>query len=179
MLQNLWLIDQQILLWIQNNLRNDWLNVFMVIMTRLGDMGMIWLIIDVVLVLYPNTRKAGIFALIALVFTVFINDLILKNLIARSRPFDVIDGLVCLIDKPSSYSFPSGHAASSFAVAMILFLYLPKNEGFIALVLAFLIAFSRMYIGVHYGSDVFGGALLGSMIAFVIYYSELYFHKAL
>lgn len=92
----------------------------------------------------------------------------LKNLIRRVRPYEVISGLTALIEKQHDFSFPSGHTASSFAVAIILYQELPKKYGCIAIVLAILIAFSRLYLGVHYPSDVIAGAISGSCIGMLV-----------
>ena len=92
--------------------------------------------------------------------------MLLKHLIARSRPYDCILGLIPLITPPTDYSFPSGHTAASFAVGALLFRKLPKRYGIPALVLAALIGFSRLYLGVHYPSDVLAGALLGTGISY-------------
>jgi undecaprenyl-diphosphatase len=83
----------------------------------------------------------------------------------RTRPYEAINQLTRLIEAQSDYSFPSGHSASSFAAAIILYKTLPKKYGILALVLAFLIAISRLYVGVHYPTDVLFGILSGTLIA--------------
>lgn len=104
---------------------------------------------------------------LALLGSLIINNLILKNLIARIRPYEIINGLVPLIEKPTDYSFPSGHTGSSFAAACILYRKLPKRFGIPALLLAMLIGFSRLYLGVHYPSDVLFGIISGVGISYV------------
>lgn len=114
-------------------------------------------------------RKQGgsaAWGLLALVLSLLFNNMLLKHLIARSRPYDCIRGLIPLITPPTDYSFPSGHTAASFAVGVLLFRKLPKRYGIPALVLAALIGFSRLYLGVHYPSDVLAGALLGTGISY-------------
>ena len=103
---------------------------------------------------------------LALLGSLIINNLILKNLIARIRPYEIINGLVPLIEKPTDYSFPSGHTGSSFAAACILYRKLPKRFGIPALILAILIGFSRLYLGVHYPSDVLCGIISGVGISY-------------
>ena len=101
---------------------------------------------------------------LSLIGTLLINNMLIKNLAARTRPYEVIDGLTYLIPKPREYSFPSGHAGSSFAAAWVMFRQLPKRCGVPALVLAVLIALSRVYVGVHYPSDVLFGVIAGIVI---------------
>lgn len=105
---------------------------------------------------------------LALAGSLVINNLILKNLVARPRPYEMVAGLMPLIPRPADYSFPSGHTGSSFAAAVVLYGQLPKKWGIAALVLAVLISISRLYLGVHYPSDVLAGALIGSMIGLAV-----------
>ena len=107
-------------------------------------------------------------ALIALFGSLVINNIILKNLIARTRPYDVVSGVQLLIERQSDFSFPSGHTGSSFAAAIVLYKELPKKYGLLALVLAAFIGLSRIYLGVHYPSDVMCGALFGSLIGIFV-----------
>lgn len=111
-------------------------------------------------------------ALLALAFSYLINNLLLKNLIARTRPYEVIAGLHTLIGAQRDYSFPSGHTGSSFAAAVVLFCRLPKRLSSFLLLLAFLIGFSRLYVGVHYPSDIIVGAISGTLIALVLLWIE-------
>ena len=99
--------------------------------------------------------------LAALLLSLLINNIILKNLVARTRPYEMVEGLVPLIGRPRDYSFPSGHTGSSFASAWVLFRKLPAGYGISALVLAGLIGISRLYVGVHYPTDVLFGVLGG------------------
>ena len=93
----------------------------------------------------------------------------LKDLIGRTRPYEVFDGVQRLIGKQHDASFPSGHSASSFAAAMCIYLNGPKKYGIPALLLALLIALSRLYVGVHYPGDVIAGAIIGSLMAWLVY----------
>lgn len=102
-------------------------------------------------------------------FLLWIQDnVILKNIVARTRPYDVIPGLVSLVGAQKDYTFPSGHTGSSFASAVVLCRMLPKRYGIPAVVLACLIGLSRLYVGVHYPTDVIAGAMIGTGIAFVV-----------
>ncbi len=168
MLEHLMIAEQNILLWLQNNMRNDILNHIMIFITSLGNAGAIWIIMAVGLLIPKKTRKTGIMVISGLLLSFIINNIILKNLVARTRPYDMIAGLTSLVGIQSDYSFPSGHTASSFVAAVIMLGNLPKKYGVPAIILAFLIAFSRMYVGVHYPSDVIAGALIATAIGLFV-----------
>lgn len=159
-------MEAAILLWIQEYLRNPVITPLMKGITHLGDMGLFWILMAVVLLLYPKTRKAGLAVTAALLVSYLFNNLLLKNLVARTRPYEVIEGLRLLVGKAVDLSFPSGHAASSFAAAAVMAKLLPKRYGIAAVILACLIAFSRLYVGIHYPTDVLFGMVSGSVIGF-------------
>lgn len=161
-------LDGNILLWIQEYLRNDFLTPIMTFITSLGNAGIIWILITVVLLFPKKTRKVGILSACALLGSLVVNNVILKNLVARIRPYEVVDGLHLLIEKQVDWSFPSGHTGSSFASAVVLYKNLPKKYGVMALILASLIAFSRLYVGVHYPSDVLAAVITGSIIGYIV-----------
>lgn len=161
-------LDASILLWIQENLRTPWLTVFFKQITRLGNAGIFWILLSVCLLFFTKTRKTGWLAGISLALSFVVNNLFLKNVVARTRPYEAVEGLNRLIEKQTDDSFPSGHTASSFAVAVILYLELPKKYGIPLLILAVLISFSRLYLGVHYPSDVLAGAVSGTLIALAL-----------
>lgn len=125
----------------------------------LGNGGMVWILAIVVLLLSPKTRKAGIAAAVALAAEAVICSC-LKIVIARPRPFDIDRSIELLIAPPSDYSFPSGHTASSFACASAI-RYAGLRYSVPAFILASMIAFSRIYLLVHYPSDILGGVILG------------------
>lgn len=154
-------LDGSILIWIQDNIRQDWLTPIMKVITSLGNAGIVWIAITVLLLCFRKTRRAGIGCAIALICSLIINNLILKNLVARTRPYEVVGGLKLLVAKASDYSFPSGHSGSSFAASFVMIRLLPKKFGIPAIVLAFLIAFSRLYVGIHYPTDVLAGMATG------------------
>lgn len=164
-LQSLLQLDGNLLLWIQYHCRTPLLTSFFIVLTHLGDNGGIWVVLSCVLLISKRTRAIGVMSLIALANSFLINNLILKNLVARTRPYEVIQGLTLLIERQTDLSFPSGHTAASFAVAVIIYRELPHRYGIAALILAVSIGFSRLYLGVHYPSDVIGGALSGILIA--------------
>lgn len=160
-------LDQRILLYIQEYVRDDFLTPAMKFITTLGNAGFIWIVLTIFLCLSVRYWKVGYNCVSALLLSLLINNIFLKNFIARSRPFDVISSLVPLITKPTDYSFPSGHTACSFAVGFLLFRKLPKKYGMPALLLAVLISFSRLYVGVHYPSDVIAGMISGICISYL------------
>ena len=149
------------------NLRTPIGDVVVPLITRLGDAGIIWIILTVLLLIIPKTRKTGVIMMAALLVDVLLCNVFIKNLVARTRPYEVVDGLKLLIEKQSDYSFPSGHTGSSFASAIVLWKELPKKYGVMALIVAVLIAYSRLYVGVHYPSDVLAGVLIGTVLALV------------
>ena len=160
--------DANALLYIQDFLRTPLLTAIMVFFSRIGDSGIIWIVTGLVLLIPRKTRRGGFDVLICLLAAFLINDYVIKVLVARIRPYDVINGLTILVPPESSFSFPSGHANSSFAAALSLTLAFGK-KGAIAYIPAVLIAFSRCYVGVHYPSDVFAGMLVGTLVSLAVY----------
>lgn len=154
----------------------------MIAVTSLGNAGIIWIILALALLIYPKTRKTGIIMAAALIVDVILCNGILKNLVARTRPFDVNTLANVIVPKPHDYSFPSGHTAASFAAVTALYLAGEKRGWKIAGILAVLIAFSRLYLYVHYPTDVLGGIVFGILSGVIGYYivkivSEWKFNK--
>lgn len=162
-----WLLDldASILLYIQESIRNPVLTPYVKVITTLGNGGAIWVLLTLIMLLIPKTRRIGCIMVLSLIGTLLINNMLIKNLVARTRPYEVIGGLTYLIPKPREYSFPSGHAGSSFSAAWVMFRQLPKRYGVPALILAILISLSRLYVGVHYPSDVLFGMISGTLIS--------------
>lgn len=154
-------LDGNILLFIQEYLRYEWMHPFWRFITSLGDTGWFWIAVSVVLLFPVKTRKVGIAALTALLLGALITNVGLKNMVQRIRPYETVQGLIPLIAKPGDFSFPSGHACASFAAAFAYYKLLPKAWGVGSLILATLIAISRLYVGVHYPSDILVGVLVG------------------
>ena len=161
-------IELSILDWIQT-LHTPFLDKIMVFITRLGDAGIIWIVLSIVLLLIPKTRKSGVVMVAALIVDVLLCNIVLKNLVARTRPYDVNTGVHLLVAKLHDYSFPSGHTAASFASVTALYLAGEKKLWKFALVLACLIAISRLYLYVHYPTDVLGGILFGVISGYLGY----------
>lgn len=158
-------LDIGILLWIQEHLRSELLTPLFTFITTSGNAGLIWIAITCFLLAFKKTRKAGAVCALALIFSLLFTNFLFKPLVARVRPYDAVEGLVPLIKKPVDFSFPSGHSSAAFAAAWVMFRMLPKKAGIPALVYAALMAFSRLYLGVHYPTDVLGGILLGILYA--------------
>lgn len=172
MVETLLTLDGNILLWIQENLRADWLSPIMVAYTKLGGLGLMWILCSLALLCFKRTRWAGAAGILALVFSLLLNNGLLKHLFSRTRPYEVVEGLTLLTKKATDFSFPSGHAGSSFAAATAICLMLRgiwDRARWIPVVLAFLMAFSRLYIGIHYPSDVICGALTGALCGWLAF----------
>lgn len=157
-------IDFAILDFIQQHCRSALGDVLMPFFSRLGDLGTVWLLIALLLVLRRSTRRTGLAMVAALFCANLLGNYIIKPLIERPRPFWLApsEGLLDIALRETSFSFPSGHTISSFAAATALCTH-DRRLGVPALLLAALIAFSRLYIYVHFPSDVLAGALLGSL----------------
>lgn len=146
------------------SMHNDVLDVIMPFITKFGDAGIFWIVVGVVLTINKKTRKIGLTVMGALIFSVIFTNGILKNLVNRTRPFEYVDNVVLLVDKPWDTSFPSGHSSASMAAAVAIFIH-NKKWGSGAIVLALLIAFSRLYLFVHFPTDVLAGLILGTLYA--------------
>lgn len=160
-------MDGAILMFLQESVRNVVLDPIMKVITTLGNAGILWIVLTILLLIPKKTRKIGWMSACALLFSLLINNILLKNLVARVRPYNAIEGLIPIIKKPSEFSFPSGHAGSSLASACVLYRRLPKKFGIPILVLAILISFSRLYVGVHYPTDVLAGAITGIVCSYL------------
>lgn len=167
MLETLLSIDGGLLLLIQEYARTPLLDKIMVFITSLGNGGMIWIAATILLLIPKKTRKVGIMSGVALLGSLIINNHIIKNIVQRPRPFVTFTDLQILIPTPSEFSFPSGHTASSFAAAGVFYSNLPKKFGVPAVILAGLIGLSRLYVGVHYPTDVIAGIVMGILLSFM------------
>ena len=160
-----------ILDFIQNNIRCGILDFIMPKITALGNAGILWILLTLVFLISKKYRKTGIVMMIALILDLLFCNIILKPVVARTRPYDINTAVTLLINKPGDYSFPSGHTAASFA--SIAAMYFTKTQyRTIALLLGIIIAFSRLYLYVHFPTDVLGGAIIGvfcGWLAFKIY----------
>lgn len=170
--------DLNVFQWIQN-IQNPVLNWIMVAITTVGNAGIIFIVLGFVLLFTKKHRKEGLTVLIALIIMLLFNDLFLKEFFARIRPFNLYESnpekyilwgtqytYPNLVYKPSSYSFPSGHTASAFAAAVAVLLN-NRKTGIPVIIFAFIMGFSRIYVQVHYSTDVIGGIIIGAICAIV------------
>ena len=147
--------DSVILNWFQS-IQNEFLTVLFKAITFLGEGGLIWIALGLCLIAYKKTRWVGISVLLALLFSLLVGNVTLKPLVARPRPCWRNSLVNLLIQNPKDYSFPSGHALSSFAAAMAIFMN-RRKMGVAALLFAFIMGCTRLYFYVHYPTDVLAG----------------------
>lgn len=182
--------EESFLLFLQEHVRSPWLDKWMNGITRLGDAGFIAVCTCLVLLCIPAMRWMGKLAAISLLMDVLAVNVVLKNMVGRVRPYVAIEGLLPIARLPADASFPSGHAGACFAVAGVFFwlAFYPgkypagqrpsralKAVGITAMVLACLIGFSRLYVGVHYPTDVLAGAVVGLCTSwFAVSFREMF-----
>ena len=177
---NQWAVsfDLPILDWIQANLQSELMDTVMPIITLLGDAGIFWIICSLILMVFPKTRRTGLGMGIAMAMGLLICNVIMKPMIGRIRPYDyqidilgktwndLLVGGKLLVDTPHDFSFPSGHTIASFEACTALMMG-NKKLGIPATLLAILIAFSRMYLYVHYPTDVICSVILGTIFGLI------------
>ena len=171
-LLNNWAIsfDLPILEWIQANLQSGFLDTVMPIITAFGNGGIFWIACAVLLMFLPKTRRIGFGMAFALTMGLVVCNIILKPGVARIRPYDlqaelgVTIRLLC--EAQHDFSFPSGHTIASFEAAVVM-LKNSKKLGIPAMILAILISFSRLYLYVHYPTDVLASVILGTLFALI------------
>lgn len=167
MFDQLNLIEIGILDWIQDVFRCAFLDCFFPLITKLGDHGLFWILLAVLLLCSKKTRATGCMMGVALLCGLIVGNMTMKPLFARIRPYEVnaAGGVDLLVERLSDFSFPSGHTLASFEGAVVLMIR-DKRLCIPALVIAVLVALSRLYLYVHYPTDVLTGALLGTLFAF-------------
>lgn len=162
-------MDIQILKWVHATFHSQtWLNYIMKYVTYIGEFGAGAIICAAVLLIFKKTRWAGVAVAVACVLDVLIVNVILKLSVNRARPWQTYPNLgfqefhkAIGVREPTDSSFPSGHTAALFAAAVALVMYY-KVKGLPALGVALLVALSRLYLCMHYPSDVLGGMLIGT-----------------
>jgi undecaprenyl-diphosphatase len=155
--------DWALLHWIHNTLTSPMLNFLMPKITALGNGGLVWVLVALILAATKRYRRDGFILIVGLIIGVVVGNVFLKNLIARPRPCWNDHSVTLLIANPTDYSFPSGHTLSSVIAATVLTMS-NKKFGCIAIPMAFLISFSRLYLYVHFPSDVIGATIIGLII---------------
>jgi undecaprenyl-diphosphatase len=148
-------------------MRSSFLDFIMPLITKLGNGGLVWIIVALAFLKSKQYRTDGFMLVGSLLICVLIGNIAIKPLVARLRPCDINTATSLLIAKPTDFSFPSGHTMSSFAAASVIF-HANTSFGIAAFVLASLIAFSRLYLFVHYPSDIIVGIVLGLFISVLV-----------
>ncbi len=161
-------IDERLISLVQSRCRNKVSNILMIIMTHLGG-GVIWCVWAGWFCAHPETRPLGICCFVSFWAAWLISSKVLKLVFGRPRAYDAMENIVPLVTRPKDLAFPSTHAADAFSVAVIILLARPLEEGIVAMILAFLTGYSRIHVGVHYLTDVIGGAVFGSLCAVACY----------
>lgn len=156
--------DGDFLIYIQEHIRCGFLDYIFPNITFLGTAGAFWIVLTAILLFFRKTRRAGVCSAFALIGSLLLNNCLLKPLVGRVRPYEVVEGLRLIGAKASDSSFPSGHAAASVASAAAMCRFLKKRFSIPLVVLALMIAFSRLYIGIHFPTDVLAGVLDGILL---------------
>ena len=159
--------DDRVLNTINKYCRNQLLDRIMPIITAFGNLGIIWIVLSLLLIKTKLYKEVGIMVLSGISLSTILSEGIIKHIVQRPRPCNKIEPDNLLIQKPLSYSFPSGHTASSFTAAGILDIMI-RQYGPYVMILAALIAFSRIYLCVHYLSDIIAGIILGLICSIII-----------
>ncbi len=133
-----------------------------------GAHGELWIVFTAVLLLFRRTRKTGVMMALGLILYFILCDRGIKPLVARPRPCDLDASVSILVPRPGGWSFPSGHTASAFSAATPL-LYTKNKLAPYAIALCVFIAFTRLYLYVHFPTDVLAGAVFGSLIGYAAF----------
>lgn len=153
-------LDLSILDFIHNTLSDPVMDLIMTYLTYSIEYGAMAILVFIVMMCIKNMRKTGFAVMGATLSVLLFGELIIKHLVCRMRPFAINGAIELIIKAPSGFSFPSSHTATCFAMATAIYLF-HKRLGIIAYIYASLVAFSRMYLYVHYPSDIIGGIALG------------------
>ena len=139
------------------------------LVSYMGNMGIVWILLGILMLSLRKTRKQGAFCVMAFLLAVLVGNVILKNAVDRVRPYDLFDWIQVRIVKPKDGSFPSGHCMSTFAFATAL-VFVYKKWGIAALVFGVFMAFSRLYFQVHFLTDVLAGVAVGILCGIAAYF---------
>lgn len=165
--------DFQVLYFIREHLSNPVFDFLMPLLSFITEGGVVWFTVALVFIFVPQLkekyRPCGIMMIIAMAAAFLCSEVVLKNMVCRVRPCYIDTTIQMITDKPSGYSFPSSHTSSSFAASTVLFLNNKKIGGY-ALAFALLVAFSRLYLFVHFPTDVLAGMAIGILFAIITYY---------
>lgn len=169
--------DETIMRFIQDFFHTGFLDRFFILITHLGDKGILWIALALFLLARPQTRRCGILMACSLALSAFLGNQVLKPLFQRDRPCALYPEVELLIQRPMAFSFPSGHSISSFASASALLFQKDRRLTAAGFAAALLIAFSRVYLFVHWPTDVLAGALLGTAVTLALAFAVPFFRK--
>lgn len=158
-------VERDVLIWIQEHLRCAALTPIMKLLSVIGDAGAFWIVLTILLLIFRKTRRVGVYCAASMLLTFIVVNCAIKPIAARVRPYDQFPEISILVGRQVDFSFPSGHSANGFACAWALFRTTEKKYGVPALALAGCISFSRLYVGVHYPTDVLAGVAIGVLMA--------------
>lgn len=154
---------------IQDTIKCDFLDIIMPFISDLGN-GVIWALLGLIFLFRKKLRFNGITIITALIITVLITEFLVKPIFMRERPYMLNPEHILLVSEPFGSSFPSGHTSTSFAAA-VQFFGINKKTGIAALLFAALIGFSRLYLYVHFLTDVICGAILGTILGLLVMFT--------
>jgi len=166
--EHIQIVDELVLLTIEEHLHGTVLDSIVYFFSSLGDAGIIWIVLGILMLIFKPSRRNGFLLLLSLLFTHLTNDYIVKALVDRPRPFETLPELDYIGDIPGGSSFPSGHTATAFGSAFML-KHCKSRLGNPALIFAILMGLSRVFLTVHYPTDVIGGMLWGLIISTIVW----------
>ena len=167
-LEHIQIVDELVLLTISEHLHGTFFDQLVYFFSSLGDAGIIWIVLGILMLIYKPSRGNGFLLLLSLLFTHLTNDYIVKALVDRARPFETLPELGYIGDIPGGSSFPSGHTATAFGSAFML-KHCQSRLGNPALVFAVLMGLSRVFLAVHYPTDVMAGMIWGLIISTIVW----------
>lgn len=167
MLEAIQNLDVNILYYIQDHLRTPLLNDIVPRFTSLGNSGLIWIIIVLGMLFFGKTKRTGQCGVISMLLCFITVNLCIKNVVARTRPYETYELVRCIIPPERDYSFPSGHTAIAWAAMVPVCFNLGWKVGVPAIIAALLMSLSRLYVCVHYPTDVICGAIIGTICAII------------
>ncbi|MBQ3886713.1 MAG: phosphatase PAP2 family protein [Acutalibacteraceae bacterium] len=166
MLKRIQALDDRVLMWFARR-HTPVMNKLMILITTTGDNGYIWFALAVPFLLMNRWRLTGFTVLAAMGIASLTGEITIKHIVRRVRPCKKAFDEYLLIENPPHYSFPSGHTSASFAVATVMGCMCPLWLALAVGLYAFLIAFSRLYLLVHYPTDVLAGMMIGTICGFI------------